>query len=185
MTDYLTRVKKLSLSGQFEEALSLILITENDNSELIRNEFEHQYLKIQVMIRKGDYEESIKEIKSILHKYQPDSLFYIDLSLFLIEATWRLGKHDSALEIGSEIELSLQEVQTSEADNLQRKAALHYHKGVIYRNLGDLDQSLTLANQSLILQQSNNLIHESAITLNLLGIIFFQKGEYDKALECY
>ncbi len=185
MTDYLIKVKKLLLCGQFDDALSLIFITENDNSEVIRNEFEHQALKIQVMIKKGEYEESIKEIKSILDKYPQDSLSYIDLLLYLIEATWRLGKHDSALEICNEVEKSLQKRPPSEPDILQRKASLDYHKGVIYRNLGDLDLSISFANQSLILQQSNDLIQERAYTLNLLGIIYFQKGEYGKALECY
>ncbi|MHA1237241.1 MAG: tetratricopeptide repeat protein, partial [Candidatus Hodarchaeales archaeon] len=185
MVDYLTRAKKLLLDGQFDDALSLILIAESDSQLVIQNELKHQNFKMEVMIRKGDYEQSIKEVESILDHYPQDSLFYIDLSLYQIEATWRLGNLDSALEIINKTKELLQDIQASEIDKLKRKASLLYHEGVIYRNNGDLEKSLSYSKQCLILQQSQSLIQESAYTLNLLGIIYFQKGEYDSALECY
>jgi tetratricopeptide (TPR) repeat protein len=185
MLDYLTKAKMLLLDGKFDDALSLILITEKDNQSKIQNEFEHHILKIQVMIRKGEYEQAIKVIESTLDQYSDDSLSYIDLCLNKIEAMWRLGNLDSALEKANEIERLLEELQIPEADYLKRKASLYYNTGVIFRNNGDLEQSLSFGKQSLNLQQSQNLIQESAYTLNLLGIVYFQKGEYDKALECY
>ena len=185
MTDYITRAKKLLLDGQFDVALELINITENDNAKSVRNGFEHHDLKMQVMIRMGEYEQSLGVIESILNHYPEESLNYFDLLIHKIEATWRLGKLESALEFVQEAEKLLQEIQTSESENFKRKASMYYHLGVIYRNYGDLDKSLSYAKQCLILQQSHSLIHESAITLNLLGIIYFQKGEYDRSLECY
>ena len=185
MSDYITRVNHLLLGGEFDEALKLMDKIDKDTPDVIPNDFEHKALKIRIMIRKGDYEQSIVLIKSIIDQFSQDSLTYIDLSLLEIEATWRLGKLESASELTQIVELLLQQVQTSEREILKRKASIYYNLGVIHRNFGNLDQSLSFAKQGLILQQSQNLIHESAITLNLLGIIYFQKGEYDNSLECY
>ena len=183
--DSLNRAKALMLTGRFTEALNLLQAEKSSIPLDQETQFNFDLLINTLYIRQGDYKKAREEIDKILEKYGR-SLNAIDLLLCKIEASYRLGKSSDAQSLTETTEKMLYSItNVKQSEFIIRIAALLYRSAVIHRSSGDLDQAMYFAAQSLILQETHDLTQDSAYTHNILGIIYFQKGNYTKALKHY
>jgi tetratricopeptide (TPR) repeat protein len=172
------------LNGRFTEALNLLQAEKSQVPINQETQFNFDLLINTLYIRQGEYKKAREEIDKALEKYGR-SLNAIDLLLCKIEALYRLGKSTDALTVLETTEKMLYGIDAKNSEIVVRIAALLYRSAVIHRSTGDLDQALYFAAQSLILQETNELLQDSAYTHNILGIVYFQKGNYNKALTHY
>ncbi|MFX1536813.1 MAG: tetratricopeptide repeat protein [Promethearchaeota archaeon] len=184
----LIRAEQLLNEGKFDEALQIVLALEKRVPMALNDQLIYLLLKSALMNRLGSYENAINLANQAYQLSQEldKPLKQIEALLNLIEGLWRLGNHDDALAMIIEGEKTFKVIKERYPSKfVQIKASLMYHRGVVYRNTGDLDLALDYSQKSLKLQQENNLVRDSAYSLNIIGIIYFQKGQLNQALECY
>ncbi len=172
------------LNGKFKQALDLLQKAQSNNSLDQETQFPYDLLTSTLHIRQGKYQYAVEEIDKLLEGYGKN-LPRIDLLLCKIEALYRGGKLTDSLSLIEKTEKLLRTVEAKETEKVERIAGLLYRSAVIHRSSGDLDQAIYFAAQSLILQETNELHQDSAYTHNILGIIYFQKGNYTKSLNHY
>ncbi|MFX1255862.1 MAG: tetratricopeptide repeat protein [Promethearchaeota archaeon] len=184
----LIRAEQLLNESKFDEALQIVLALEKQVPMPLNDQLTYLILKSNLMNRLGSYEEAINLANEAYQLSQElkNPLNQIDALYNLIEGLWRLGNYDDALAMIIEGEKILKVIKERHPSKfVQIKASLMYHRGVVYRNTGELDLGLMYSQQSLKLQQENNLVRDSAYSFNIIGIIYFQKGQLDQALEYY
>ncbi len=182
--NFLTEAKELMLNGRFTEALDILKVEHSKNSLSLDSKFKLDLLTNLLYVRQGEYKKAVEEIDKLSKEYGK-SIQTIDLLLCKIEATYRLGKSNEALILVETTEKMLNSLDLVPSEKIIRIAALLYRSAVIHRSTGDLDDAIYYGAQSLVLQETNALLQDTAYSHNILGIIYFQKGNYTKALNHY
>ena len=67
----------------------------------------------------------------------------------------------------------------------QELASIYHHFGVLKDHKGELDEAMTLYNQSLEIDERIGNLQGKAATLHNLGVLYATKGELDKAIAFY
>lgn len=186
--------EKLILEGRFDEALQLARGIERSQFE-IADRLKCEILESKCLTKLGKCEEALEITRQVAEEGKRTSGYskiVVDALIIMAESLWRLGRLDESLETIEEGEQMYQTLTfhtlayhiLARSEILQRPALL-YHKGVVYRLQGDLDQALENYEQSLALYEESGNRQGIAEALNGLGTVFNLKGDRDRALDFY
>ncbi len=187
--------EKLILEGRCDEALQLVRGIERSQFE-ITDRLRCGILESKCLAKLGEFEEALDISRQVVEEGKRTSGYsnrVVDALIIVAESLWRLGRPDESLETIEEGERIFQTLTLhtltlhvlGHSEILRIRSALLYHKGVVYRLQGDLDQALEYYEQSLALYEESGNRQGIAAALNGLGSVFKQKGDLDRALDFY
>ncbi|MHA1480903.1 MAG: tetratricopeptide repeat protein, partial [Candidatus Thorarchaeota archaeon] len=145
-------------------------------------------LKGTILVNGGNYSEALELSRGLLQTSQEYENHYAEIDCLIVmnEALRRSGKLDDSLEIIEAAENVLKKIgQEREVESVKREASLLYHKGVVHRLKGELEESLVLQEKCLKLAEGIDEKCQVALSLHGKGIIYQLKGNPDQALEYY
>ena len=186
--------EKLILEGRSDEALQLVRGIERSQFE-IADRLRCEILESKCLAKLGEFEEALEISRQVVEEGKRTSGYakiLVDALIIVAESLWRLGRLDESLETIEEGEQMFQNLMfhTLASHILARSEILHrpallYHKGMVYRLRGDLDQALECYEQSLALYEESSNRQGIAAALNGLGTVFSLKGDRDRAIDFY
>ncbi len=117
-------------------------------------------------------------------------------AILLCKSTLEITKNHSVLkEIAycehqmGEVEQALQYYQQAlnlcPAEDERELASIYHYLGILKADKGEVDEAITLYNQSLEITQRIGYIQGKAATLHCLGRIYADKGELEQAIALY
>ena len=143
--------EKLILEGRSDEALQLVRGIERSQFE-IADRLRCEILESKCLAKLGEFEEALEISRQVVEEGKRTSGYakiLVDALIIVAESLWRLGRLDESLETIEEGEQMFQNLMfhTLASHILARSEILHrpallYHKGMVYRLRGDLDQAL-------------------------------------------
>ena len=186
--------EKLILEGRCDEALQLVRGIKKSQFE-IADRLRCEILESKCLTNLGECAEALEISRQVAEEGKRTSGYaniVVDALIIVAESLWRLGRLDESLETIEEGERMFQTLTLDTwayhvlaRSEIFQRSALLYHKGVVYRLQGDLDQALEYHEQSLVLYEKSGNRQGIAAALNGLGTIFSLKGDRDRALDFY
>ncbi|MFW9915972.1 MAG: tetratricopeptide repeat protein [Candidatus Thorarchaeota archaeon] len=187
LLDQLLRAKELMQQGRVDEARPLIEGLEKEVKLPPDAHLAWQLLKGQLLLTKGDYEESHRLAKQVWSTSleQGNLLQAVDAAIVMAEILVE-GKADykASLDVISQGEKLLVTI-TGESPLVlgQRKAAFIYLRGRNSLVKGDYDQALVDFQESLASCEKLGNKYEIALSLRSIGVVHGNKFDFDQALD--
>jgi len=184
----LDKVELLKNEGKYKEALQILDNLEKKANLPSQEKFTCQILKSTCLNRLGQDEDALKLAKQTYQesKRLGSLLQSLDASIEVAEALGFLGRLDEVSEIIEKSESLLKRItQEPSKELVRRKASIAFLKGFFYLDKGELDLSLQLTKEALILQEELGNKQDIARSLTQLGIIYLFKGEIEQAQGYY
>ncbi|MFX0092951.1 MAG: tetratricopeptide repeat protein [Candidatus Hodarchaeota archaeon] len=184
----LDAAEELMIKGQYVKALHSLEKFEKQTELPINKRLECYLLKSRAFLGLGEFRDALtlskrgwKENKSLDNPLQA-----LDFLIVMIQALWRLGRHDESLEkidLGEQklntIDQSLfSEITTRQSRLLLHKGNINILKGIFPQALEDLKQSMVLSKK---VEDTKTLLKAIVNT----GVIYRMKGDFDQALRYY
>ena len=144
-------------------------------------------LKIDILIKLGRIEEALELANQALQiiKNSKHKFIIIDTIILKSEAFWRLGRYDESyktVEMGEKILGTIPQSQK----RLKREISLIYNKTYTLFLKGEVEEALKLGLKGLKLQEKKiGQEHSLAELYTLLGNIYWNQGQHDRALDHY
>jgi tetratricopeptide (TPR) repeat protein len=180
------QVGQLIHKGKIDEANQILELLKKKEDVSLSYRLKCSLLKSQIKIKMSFFEEGLKLAKYAMEKSQELSvpLLEIDACITVAKALEGLKNFDESLDVIDQGNRIMKKVKGEPTTAItQRKATLLYLRGQYLKAKDDLDQALTLFQQSMTLREElgdKQLIAES---LNSIGRIYSIKGIKDRALE--
>ncbi|MFX0166736.1 MAG: tetratricopeptide repeat protein [Promethearchaeota archaeon] len=177
--------KELMYNGKVREALEMVINFEKKIELTSKDQLSALLLKGNIYRLTAQLKEAV-EVGELAYSMSqelglvPESIE----ALFLKAVIAYLGKHDEALDLISKAEELFNTLSNgSPANNAKLKFLLTYLKSRIYLFKINYNIALDLALEALTLGEKIKYDVQVGYTLDLIAIIWFQKGELDTALE--
>jgi signal transduction histidine kinase/tetratricopeptide (TPR) repeat protein len=85
---------------------------------------------------------------------------------------------------GESLQLAFKALELAEqTGSLENQSTIHYQVGVTYKHLGNVEKALEELYQCLSMCRDNKLLESYSI--NIIGSIYFESGDYTRALEYF
>ena len=189
------KVERLLHKGRYHEALELVRGFDKQQLDNIE-ELQSDILESRCLIKLGEYETALQKSSQVTErcgKVSGCQWKEIDSLIIMAESLWRLGRLNESFEILERSERNLQSIaihtlviHTAMNRNVsERRAALLYHRGTINLLQSAFSEALEHYQQSLTLFEEIGSIHDVVSVINVIGIVYNQKGDFDLALEYY
>jgi tetratricopeptide (TPR) repeat protein len=180
------QVEQLICKDKIDEATQILKLLEEQKDISPSHQLNCNLLKSQIKIRKGFFKEGLKLAKNTLKKSQELSIPLLEIDAYITAAKALRGLNNlyEGLEtIDQGIHILTKVKGESTTAILERKATLLHLRGQYLKDKKDLDQAMTLFQESLALGEElgNKLLIADSLTS--MGQIYSNEGIKDKALE--
>jgi len=163
----------------------VVIILNNKNKKKIEKQLADESLDLaKAYFEAGRYEEAIKELKSIVKKHDsPDAQYYLGLAYYELglyeEGSKELLEAGIAYENKGLADKAVSALTEIKIDKLSsnEESLLHYHLGVNYHNLGELEKAKTEYEKAI---QKNPKFAEGYYGL---GLVYHKLGKEQLAWE--
>ncbi len=178
----LSHVKQLKSEYKFTEALKLINILEDKKSLTVQDQFEIHLLKSTLLFEIGymnkalNYAElAYKESQQLKNKFQ-----LIDALLTKISILNKSEKPNEVLKTINKTEQLLKTFKPkSSMEFKEKKAYFELYKAGYYFNMGELNLSIKLAEEVLIIAKEINNKKLIMLATKMLNFNYYEKGDFD------
>jgi tetratricopeptide (TPR) repeat protein len=183
-TSEIEAIRNLMHQGKFELALNALdeLYTKvNDEEQLLLGT-----IKCDILIQMGNMEEARSKAENILNegKDRNNPLIIAEAIIPLTNSLLNTAELKDIQELIKEGENQLKHIEKQYKEEYTRvKSTYHFIEGKLCRKQGDLDRALHLLQMCIDERTQSNELYEKAEPLNVLGIIYAIKTEFDTALN--
>jgi signal transduction histidine kinase len=179
LADMNIREGNLTLADRNLDKAEVLLVSNPEDQENL-NDWRHQ--KALMLLHKNKYQEALVLFDSAISYYSRASLLknYVVLQSDLGKIFNNRGEYGIALKC---FEDGLKVAESKGYD--VEIADINLQIGWAYLNLGELDQSVELAKQTLLWGEKNNIPSRIGDALILSGINFCELKDFEKSKKCF
>ncbi|MHA1449504.1 MAG: tetratricopeptide repeat protein [Candidatus Hodarchaeales archaeon] len=181
-------LKKLFEEGKYKEIVETLDNMGSPSSLTFDELIDAIYYRSRSMERLGKFNEALEIIEKARRNVTDKIEGINDIKLIIAQlyAQWRLGHLDDAAKVSSAASDIIKSLTESEFMNGAFWIGSFFNiKGIISRNMGELDSALHYYKRSLSLHEEHGSLYDVAISLNNIGVVLSLKGEIDAALDYY
>jgi tetratricopeptide (TPR) repeat protein len=149
---------------------------------------ETQILEILILYELGEFQSGFDLTEKVINltKQTEDRLSELNVILLKIRALLELGDLKTCLNSIKNAEELIHIFEDKLVKHVRRKESdLNYLKARVFIRTGEYDIALDFAQKVLIIRRENENQYEIAECLNLVGVIYNARGEYQRANEYF
>lgn len=172
--------------GEYNKAQKALNAIERNKEITDEESLSCSILRCQILTKQGEFSKSLDLANELIKKALElnNDLVLLDALIEKMESLWRIGDHQSQMEVIIKAEMIFEKIPNKNESNIQEKIGLvKTWKSAYYWSLADFNQAISVAQISLkFLNKSRRKIHITNTNF-LIGTLYSDKGDKDIAIS--